>query len=219
MFGLLRSNYFAPRDYVSYDMKTGVLRARDGARLVAFPEQWSTGLLAGLEDECGDAWPVVMHRCGEWWGKRHMERLERELTAYYGSKLTDMPAVQVHATLAASFAAHGWGALSMDVTRIERGVLVARVENAAMAAALLSAKKDAKGRTVDGLLAGILSGMLSQASGGDVGCQEIACAARGDEQCVFVCTEKARLQEVPAWVRKQMPAAEILDRLDAARAP
>jgi predicted hydrocarbon binding protein len=215
--GSMKGNYFASRDYVVWDVRRGVLRSRGGARLIAFPEQWSTGLLAGLEDECGEAWPVVVHRCGEWWGRRHMERLSKELGAFYGVALEDTATVQVHACIVQSFATHGWGRLVLDVSDLEHGLLWADVSEAPMSAAMLAAKRDAKGRTLDGLLAGILGGMFAEATKADVTAHEVSCVGRGDARCRFVIGDRSRIAEAPAMARKRLPVEEIAQALCAAR--
>ena len=79
-----------------------------------------------------------------------------------------------------------------------------------------NASKDAKGRPVDALLAGVLAGMFSEAAGGEVVCYETACVARKEPTCRFVLGHKPRLQEVREWVRQRVSADEIVTRLKAA---
>ena len=207
------ANYFSASDYVKWDMGRGVLRSRSGARLIAFPHEFTTGLLAGLEDECGEAWHVVMYRCGEWWGKREMERLEKDLGAFYQEELRSLPSAHAHASLAEAWALHGWGRLSFDMADIERGLMHARVENSQIAAAFLATGKDAKGRCVCSLLSGVLAGMFAHMSKAEIAAHELTCVGRGEEVCRFVLGLKTRLTNVPEHLRKKASAAEIIDKL------
>lgn len=207
------ANYFAASDYVKWDLGRGVLRSRGGARLIAFPQEFTTGLLNGLEDECGEAWHVVMYRCGEWWGKREMERLEKDLGAFYQEELKSLPSAHAHASLAEAWALHGWGRLSFDMADIERGIMHARVESSQIASAFLATGKDAKGRCVCSLLSGVLAGMFIHMSKAELAAHELTCIARGDESCRFVLGLKTRMANVPEQIRKKASVDEILGTL------
>jgi len=204
------ANYFSAGDYISWDMGKGVLRARGGARLIAFPHEFTTGLLSGLEDECGEAWPIVLYRCGEWWGKRQMERIEKDLGGFYEQDMREMSTAQAHASLSEAWALHGWGRVSFDVGDIETGLLHARVEGSQIASAFLASGKDAKGRPVCNLLAGVLAGMFAHMTKVDIAAHELSCVARKDDVCRFVVAQKPKLANVPELVRKKAGIDEIM---------
>jgi predicted hydrocarbon binding protein len=206
-------NFYSYRDYIASDMKTGVLHARGGTRIMAFPECFVTGLLDGLQDECGQAWPIVRYRCGEWWGQRQMKRMEKHLGEHFGSPLKDLVTAQVHATLCEGWATEGWGRFSFDLAHIQKGLLVLAVPEGIVAEVFRTAERPAKGKPVDSLVAGALGGMFSQASGADLVAHEISCSARGDECCKFVVGLRSKLEEVPGWVRKNQSPDEIMAQL------
>jgi len=210
------ANYFALRDYISWDLNKGVMRSRGGARLVAFPQEFTLGLLEGLMDECGEAWPIVLYRCGEWWGRRNMERMAKELTTFYNSPMKEMSTAVAHGAFSESWALHGWGRLTFDLADIDSGFLHATVREAPVAAVFAAGQRDAKGRTVDSLLSGVLAGTFSFVAEAEIIAHEIACTARGDSACQFVVGAKAPLADVPEWVRKKMSAEEIGQRLRSA---
>jgi predicted hydrocarbon binding protein len=207
------SSYYAPRDYLQWDLQRGVLRSRGGARVIAFPQEFSQGLLEGLLDECGEAWPVVLYRCGEWWGRRQMERMSKDLEEHLGGALSGFPTGLAQTILSDAWACHGWGRLELELKDIERGLLHATVEGAPFAALFVSQQRDAKGRPVDALLAGSLAGMFSQASGADMAAHEIACVARGEPSCRFVIGLQDRLKGVPDLLRRKIAPDEILAQL------
>jgi len=209
-------NYFAASDYVKWDMGRGVLRSRGGARLIAFPQEFTTGLLAGLEDECGEAWHVVMYRCGEWWGKREMERLEKDLGAFYQEELKSLPSAHAHASLSEAWALHGWGLLSFDMADIDRGLMHTKVDSSQIASAFLATGKDTKGRCVCSLLSGVMAGMFTHMTKAEIAAYELTCAARAEETCRFVLGLKTKLAGVPEQLRKKASADEIIAKLRSA---
>lgn len=207
------SNYYAPRDYLQWDMRSGKLTSRGGARVVVFPQEFAEGLVEGLLDECGEAWPVVLYRCGEWWGKRQMGRAGKELASHLGAPLEQFPLALAQTVYADMWATHGWGKLSLDGADLEQGLLHATVEGAPFGALFVSQKRDAKGRPVDAVLAGALAGMFAEASGADIVAHEIACAARGEPACRFVVGTRERVAAVPELLRKKVDANGIIEQL------
>ncbi len=198
----MKANYFSHLDYVDLDAGKGVITSRSGTRLVAFPFEFTLGLLESLEDECGQAWPVVLYKCGEWWGRRQMQRYEKELSAYYGSALEELPTAHVHASLVEAWGTQGWGKLSFELNNIKQGLIYAQVSDTPFAEVFAKSGRDAKGMPIDHLAAGALAGMFSHASNSAIAAHEISCVARGDANCTFVLGLSERLNEVPNWVKK-----------------
>lgn len=216
MAGAMKANYFSPLDYIDLNAGKGVITSRSGTRMVAFPHQFTLGLLESLEDECGQAWPVVMYKCGEWWGRRQMQRYEKELGEYYQSSLEELPTAQVHASLIEAWATQGWGRLSLNLNDIKQGLIYAKVSNTPFAEVFKKSGRDAKGMPVDHLIAGALAGMFAHASNAEIAAHEISCEGRGDDHCFFVVGLAERVKEVPNWLRKGMSVDEILTELKAA---
>jgi len=206
-------NFFAATDYIKWDMGRGVLRARGGARLMAFPQEFTVGLLAGLEDECGEAWPIVMYRCGEWWGKRHMERMEKDLGAHYREELRDLPTAHAHSSLTEAWALHGWGRISFDMADIEHGVMHVHVDGSQIAAAFMASGKDPKGKPVCSLLSGIMAGLFSHMTKAEIVAHEVSCVARKEDACRFVMGQKEKVAGVPDMIRKRATVEEIGQKL------
>jgi uncharacterized protein len=209
-------NFYSYKKYLSWDMKKGVLENPSNTRMIAFPNCFMVGLLEGLEDECGQAWSVVMYRCGEWWGKRQMQRMERNLGEHFGKSLQELPTAQVHATFMEGWATEGWGRLKLDLDNLQHGFIYASVSNSPITEAFLNSELDARKRPVDFLTTGALVGMFSQASDTElIGCQ-IACITQGAERNEFLVGQKEVLEDVQNMVKKGMSAAEILSTLTQA---
>lgn len=209
-------NYYAKDDYLDWNMKTGVLRSRGGARIMAFPECFMIGLFDGLEDECGQAWTVVLYRCGEWWGKRQMERMEKNLGAHFGAELTTLSTAQVHASIQEAWATEGWGRMKLNLEHLEKGFLHVTVTQSPISEAFVKAGRDAKNRPVDSLTGGAIAGMFSHAAKADLAAHQIACVVAGAPVNEYLLGQREKLKEVPALQRKGMSVAEIIENLTAA---
>lgn len=210
---LLKGNYFALGDYFNLNPGKGEISTRDGVRLIAFPHEFTVGLLEGLEDEVGQAWPVVMYRCGQWWGRRQMRRLNSELSQYYNQPLDELPTSQVHGLLRQAWAVQGWGRLDINLEHINHGLMHVRVFDAPIASVFKKTGRDTHGQPVDSLIAGALTGMFSQATDASVSAWEIECSANGAEACRFIVGLEGKLAEVPGMVRKGVSADDIVAAL------
>jgi predicted hydrocarbon binding protein len=204
------ANYFAKGDYYKWDMGKGVLKERGGARVMAFPQEFSIGLIAGLVEECGEAWPIVMQSCGAFWGKRQMERLDKELSTFHGARIKGLPTATVHCAISECLAVHGWGRATFDLSEFTRRVLLVRVSDSPMVAAVNEAKLDTGDKPVDALLAGALAAMFSVASGAAMECKEISCQGRGEPYCEFVIATEGRLGALGSLIRKRASRDEML---------
>ncbi len=207
------ANYFAQSTYYKWDMGRGVVRERGGSRVMAFPQEFSIGLIAGLIEECGEAWPVVLQSCGSFWGKRQMDRLETELSAFHGERMKSLPTATAHAAIAECLAVHGWGRAEFDLSEIKKRLLLVRVNESPMARAVIDGKLDTGNKPVDALLSGALGAMFTHASGAAMECREIRCTASGAPVCEFVLAPEGRLSGVLALVRKNASREDILESL------
>jgi uncharacterized protein len=210
-------NFYTTKDYLTWDMKAGVLRSRGGARIMAFPQCFMIGLFDGLEDECGQAWSIVLYRCGEWWGKRQMERMEKNLSEHFESPLSELPTAQVHASIQEAWATEGWGRMKLNLDNLEKGILHVTVTQSPISAAYIESGRDAKGRPVDSLTAGAVAGMFSHAAKADLVAHQTTCIVAGAPVNEYLVGLRDRLKDVPAMQRKGMTTAEIIANLKEAK--
>src|SRR5262245_57604578 len=126
----VRGDYFAEGDYLRTDPAAGVARDRAGTRLLALPEEFLDALDQTLAAECGPAADRWLKSCGRAWGRRLAERLDQELGDYFGEALAAAPLARFQAALRGAFRVLGWGVLTLDFRRYDKGLLVAEVRNA-----------------------------------------------------------------------------------------
>jgi predicted hydrocarbon binding protein len=204
----MATNPYRAESYLKLDVRKGVIRNPMGARMLAIPEQLIQGLHKGLEEETGSAAPVVLYSVGKWWGARYAQRHSDEVRAFHGRALHEIPLAMYVQSLRRSWGLLGWGSLELSFDLAAQGFIVADVSGAPYSASV--GKLD---RPSDHLVAGVLGSLISQISGRDLGCVEIACRSQGDESCTFVVGMTDRLAPASAWVKQKRPASEILDKL------
>jgi hypothetical protein len=188
-----RGNYFADDGFFQSDLAAGVTRDRAGTRVLALPEEF----LAALDQTVADA--RVLHAAGRTWGRRLAERLERELSDYYGEPLAAAPLARFQAALSGLFRAFGWGVPTLDFGRYDTGLIVAEVRNAPPA---------------DALLAGAMVGLFSHFAGRELDGAPLASA--GDVRR-FVLALPERLACVADAVNDGRSADEVLAELEEFR--
>ena len=204
-----RGNYFAEGDYLTTDVKTGVMRNRAGTRMIALTSDFLLGLVNALNNECGPAADLVFKSCGRSWGSRFAPRFEKEVSDYYGTPLRDAPSSMFLGTLAAAFNHHGWGNVVVDLHLYDRGLILVTVTNAVYAG--LVKKSD---RPADPLLAGVLAGFFSHFAGQELDCIQTQCAALGANESRFVLGLESRLAPFADAAKQGQPHTRILADLE-----
>lgn len=207
-----RSNFFAEGAYLKTDIVRGVTRNRAGTRIVALTSDFLVGFRRALADECGPAAESVMNTFGRKWGALLAKRFDQEMRGHYRVPVSEMEMPLFQGCLAELFARSGFGRLTLDFRRADRGVVVAEIRDPFMAGIVGVSDKP-----VDAILAGILESFFSHYSGEALGCVQTECQARGDEVSRFVLALKDRLAEAPGWVESGVGHDEILRRLDKIR--
>src|SRR5205085_3444948 len=142
-------DYFDP-DYVRADVGAGVARGRAGTRLVGLPDDFLSAVHQTLDAECGPAAERVLKAAGRDWGRRLAERLTGELADYRGEPIGETSIARFQADWQSAFRQLGWGVLTFDLSRFDKGLLVAEIRHGP------------PGGSVGALLAGALAGLFSQ---------------------------------------------------------
>jgi hypothetical protein len=192
-----RGDYFAEGDYLATDVRTGVTRDRAGARVLALPEDFLTGLGRALGERCGPAAGAVRKACGREYGRRLAARLAADLEEYYGEALPNYPLARLEGLLVELFSHHGWGRPRFDFSRYATGLIVVAVDDPA-----------------DGdLLAGVLAGLFSHLASEGLDCL----ATQREPDTRFVVTVPERLKAVSEWPDEGRAHDEIVRELEATR--
>ena len=205
----MHGNYFAEDGYLTHDPKSGTIRNRAGARMLALTDDFLAAAQDTLEAEFGERAPAVLAAAAQDWGRRAAEQFAAEMEQYHGRPLAQLPLSLFAADLTEAFRRHGWGILSIDFAQHPYGLLLVEVKTP-----ISSANTSGP---VDALLAGFLAGMFSQFTGATLDCLKSDCPSRGASQSRFVLTVPERLHAVDGWVARGKGHAEILADLKRAR--
>jgi len=205
-------NPFRAGEYFSLDVRKGVIVNPVGARMIAVPDQLIQGLEAGLIEEAGAATPVILFSVGKWWGARYAKRHGTETRQFFGRELHEVPLAVYVQSLSRSWALMGLGKLELSFQYAEAGFVVADVQDSPYSQAI--GKSD---RPTDHLIAGVLASLISEISGRELSCSEIACKSLGDRTCTFVVGTAERLSPVSSWVKQRRTVTEILESLRGSR--
>jgi predicted hydrocarbon binding protein len=203
-------NHYREEEYFSLNVRNGVIRNPLGHRIVSLPGELIEGLHRGLEDETGAAAPIVLYKCGRWWGTQFIRRHGAELRQFYGMDGGELHLHFYLQVLRRVWALYGWGALELSFGLQERGFLEIQVGSA-----LFSETVGNIGRTADHLVAGVLASIASDLAGRDLECVETACRSKGDTKCAFVLGIKSRIDVATAWVKAGKTHAEIVASIAA----
>jgi predicted hydrocarbon binding protein len=204
----LKGNYFAPDAYVQGDFELGLLETRQGSRLIALPEVFIQGVLAGLDEELGQASSVVLYNCGRWWGKSFYCRFLQEVSDYYEKPLATMEMIEFLSCFKQCWKTHGWGLIEFNFDYYPQGFIVVETQNSAFAENAPANKGFACP-----IEAGVLSSFFSQLTGEDLGCVQTSCESMGAESNYFVIGLAERVKLANAWLEEGHDHPTIMERL------
>jgi hypothetical protein len=176
----VHGDYFAEDRYITSDPAAGLLRDPAGTPMLVFPPSWLASLYDLLAAECGPAADRVLAGAGRTWGQGFAQRLQRELSEYYGAPFAEWPFARLEACVASALATMGWGRAELDTSRFEQGVFTIQVHEPV---------------ANDLLLAGVLGGMFSTLTGQDL---DAVATGRTNGAVTFVLALRERLARVTA---------------------
>lgn len=186
----------------------GTLFAATGHAAAGLSADAIRSLRLVLERERPGSSRHVLHACGHAEGRACAHRLDAHLTAAGKPNLAGLPLEAALALLSRTFAAEGWGLLTLDLAlAADHGLVLAALEHSAFAEALPGTND-----FVDAVPAGFLKAFFEHLTGQALTCEEIACRSRGAPYCRFVITAAARLAPVLPFIGRE-PADTIIARL------
>jgi hypothetical protein len=204
----LPSNYFAHDVYIRGTLELGLLENRRGDRLLALPDPLLKAIVAGLNQETGQATCQVLRRCGLSWGKNFYARFCAELSEYYGKAVADLAMIELVKALQACWHTHGWGTLSLNMDYPPQGFLLIEIRNSPFTAQSIPVDQFS-----GALEEGLLQAFFSQLTGRDLGCVQISCESMGADRNRFLLGLENRLQPVAAQVQVGQSHTAILATL------
>jgi len=189
----------------------GVLQRADGMRLAALPAEFVRSFHFAIVDELGDAAQDALYRCGYEWALADMVALNQQLRTERQADIWQLDAKIVLDAWWAPLAETGWGACTIDLSQLARGLAFADVQHSIAAATLHGADQP-----VCHVYAGLLAGALSFIERTERHAAEVQCRALGHASCRFVIGPGAKIDAAETWRQQGANIAEIFRRLHAA---
>ena len=203
-----RHFHYSLKDFFSFQTN-GTIFDWNESRNVLVSENFIVGLIAGLEEEVGDASGVVMYNIGQQWGQKDAEFFRSWFLDEYG--YDDFSQLNLMFVLEAwwwPFIAQGWGNWEVDMSEQKNGFMFINIFDSAVARTLGDV-----GKPVCHIYAGLFSGFFSSLIGKDLGCIELQCYAMGETYCKFLLGKKDRIDAASFWHNEGATARDIQKRL------
>lgn len=102
-----------------HDLRQGTARTPRGTREIYLSTDVLRGVHQALSFEAGEAWGLVMHRCGQMWGERVTRRLWDEAVQHAGTAPDDLGVEPFLAWMRDWFRRSGWGDTVFDLRDAE----------------------------------------------------------------------------------------------------
>jgi uncharacterized protein len=204
----LPGNFFAYNAYVRSDIELGMLKNRQGTRLVALPDTLLDVLYSGLAYELGGATEFVLFQCGYQWGKAFYRRFATEVSEYHTQALAEMSTLEFVQCLQQCWKTCGWGTIALDFAQYEQGFLVVMVKNSAF-----NQGRESIEHPQADVEAGFLSGFFSQLTGQPLHSVQTGCEQLGAAANYFVLGLADRLKPAEAGVAEGQDHDTIMVRL------
>lgn len=204
-------NYFSSRDFLTCDLKAGVLRSRAGTRMIGINDDFLRGFVLACEHETGPATALILRRCGQFFGQRLARRFDHELGGYFASPLRDRPMLEFDLLLRDLWRGTGLGEITIDWACGQHGFLSVTLDSSPMQ------DIGPKGHTADDLFCGAIEGFLSHFTSGSLSCFQTGDARLGDKSgTTFVLASAELLPRLQALVAAKTPHAQLVAQLSGA---
>lgn len=200
--------YFSSPAFLQTDLKTGVLRSRGGTRLIGISADFLRGFVSACEHETGPATPLILRRCGQFFGRRLGKRYEGELTRYLGQGVRDITMGEFDILIKDLWEGSGLGELTIDWTAGHRGFLAAQLAHSPMQ------DIGPRGHVADDMFCGVLEGFLNHFSA-----DSLTCVQTGDERLgnkggtTFILAGAELVPRIQALVQAATPHSQLVAQL------
>jgi predicted hydrocarbon binding protein len=212
---LLRQKYpqrhfhYSLKDFFSFQTDSGTIDDWNESRNILVSENFIIGLIAGLEEEVGDASGVLMYNIGQQWGQEDAKFFRNWFLKEYG--YDDFSQLNLMYVLEAwwwPFIAQGWGNWEVDMSDQKNGFMFINIFDSAVARTLGDV-----GKPVCHIYAGLFAGFFSDLINKDLGCIELQCYAMGETYCKFLLGKKDRIDAASFWHNEGATARDIQKKL------
>ncbi|MEM6962036.1 MAG: V4R domain-containing protein [Myxococcota bacterium] len=205
----IKHNYFNSEDYFRYDNENGTVLCSNDQRAFYASEDFILGLVAGLEDEVGDAAAVVLYKCGFEWGLGDVKRFESSMYREFGRDVQGMNLQFVMEQWWWPLQTMGWGSWQIDFeSKQEQGLILIDLYDSAVAKSLGEV-----GKPVCFVYAGLFAGVLTHLARRSLSGIEIQCYAMGATYCRFIVGSQKRIDAVEFWLDEGATAGDVLKKV------
>ncbi|MEL6930701.1 MAG: V4R domain-containing protein [Cyanobacteria bacterium J06600_6] len=205
-----RHFHYSFKDFFSFQTNSGTICDWNESRNTLVSENFIIGLIAGLEEEVGDAAGVVMYNIGQKWGLEDAQFFRSWFLKEYGYE--DFSQLNLMYVLEAwwwPFVSQGWGNWEVDMSDRQNGFMFINIFDSAVARTLGNV-----GKPVCHLYAGLFSGFFTNLINKDLGCIELQCYAMGETYCKFLLGKKDRIDAASFWQNEGATVRDIKKKLD-----
>jgi uncharacterized protein len=196
-------------DNLNFDLYEGTVVDTSDTRNIFLGSDILRGIHAALSYEAGDAWKIVMYRCGFLWGQKTLRYFVRQSQGAFGAKFEQISVDAFLSNLVTFMNFNGWGLLSFDLTRATtHGVIRLELRKSIFSEAL-----DHLRERVDFMVAGMLAGIFSDLSQAELACIEVCSALTGAPTSVFLLSARERIEALREPLNGGADEQELLEQL------
>ena len=204
-----RHPHYSFDDFFSFQSETGTIDDWNDSRNILVSENFIVGLVAGLEEEIGEASSAVMYNIGRAWGEEDARFFQNWFAKEY--ECQDIKQLNLTYVLEAwwwPFISQGWGNWEVDMSEQKNGFMFINVFDSAVARSLGDV-----GKPVCHIYAGLFAGFFTNFIKKELGCIEVQCYAMGETYCKFLLGKHDRIDAASFWQNEGATASDIKKRL------
>jgi predicted hydrocarbon binding protein len=204
----VRHNYYHDDRFFQQDRQTGILRNIYGQRVVRVTEDFIIGLLAGLEEEVGDAAGEIMYKAGYQWGLEDMKSFVPRVQQEFEVQFSKMGMGMMLETWWWPLQIEGWGGWRYDFRQGKQGLIFIDLFESAVAQSLGNV-----GKVMCYFYAGLFAAVFTLLSKKELACIEIQCYSMGEDFCKFLISTNKRVNAAAFWRSEGATSADIMKKV------
>lgn len=201
-------NYYTDVQFYARRAADGAVTNIYGQRVLRVTEDFITGLLAGFEDELGDAAGEVMYRCGLEWGRRDMKSYSERAAAEFEVEFDKLSTGMMLESWWWPLAIEGWGTFRYDFRHRKQGLIFVDLYESAVAQSLGDV-----GKVVCYWYAGLFAAAFTHLVKRDLSCIEVQCYSTGEDHCKFLVSTQKRVNAAAFWRNEGATTKDILAKV------
>jgi predicted hydrocarbon binding protein len=204
----VRHNHYYDERFYHQDRASGVLRNVYGQRVVRVTEDFILGLLAGLEEEVGEAAGEIMYKAGYQWGLEDMKSFVPRVQQEFEVQFSKMGMGMMLETWWWPLQIEGWGGWRYDFRQGKQGLIFIDLYESAVAQSMGNV-----GKVMCYFYAGLFAAVFSLLSKKELACIEIQCYSMGEDFCKFLISTNKRVNAAAFWRSEGATSADIMKKV------